>query len=111
MSYTRITTKSTLTKRHRNPISFVVQPRSNFGQIAVSLDFVLDRARFHEKSVRFPLFFHPVHTLFVVVHHHCVAVRLHHAPHLLVQIDVGILNRKHVGMKTPKQITVAFQTT
>lgn len=83
-----------LTHRHRYAVSLRVQRVADLHQVTVAFHLVLDAGRFHQKRVPALALQHPVHPFLVAFREHRRVRRLHHAPHPLVQAQVGSLCTK-----------------
>ena len=81
-----------VTFREANAVAFVIQQATDLRQIALALDGVLNRCRFHEKGVRFV--FHAIDAILILLHEH-IAIRVHVVPHRLIGWDARILRTEN----------------
>lgn len=87
-----------LTRRHRYAVSFRVQQPADLGQLAVSLDHVLDAGGLHQKRVVPLALHHALHAFVVGRHKHVRPGRFHERPHPLVRDEVRVLRRENDTM-------------
>lgn len=71
------------------PVALRVEQSTDLGEIAVSLDGVVQHGGLHEKSV--VAFEHSLDALLVAVDEHGRFFAVHEAPHLLVDADFWVL--------------------